>query len=82
MLGPNNVGSVLVITSLSLSIGSNINYGVYHQSDKDRHTIPLRKFLFIGPEAKRFATSDQMGRLKRWTDIISDHVANKTRKVG
>lgn len=81
LLGPNNVGSVAVITSLSLTIGSNIKYGVYHQSDNPRSKIPLRKFLFIGPEAKRYATSDQVGRLERWTKIISDHVANKAKAL-
>jgi phage gpG-like protein len=79
LLGPNNPGSVAVITSLSLSIGSNISYGIYHQSDNPRKKIPLRKFLFIGPEAKRFATSDQVGRLQRWTSIINDHVKNKAK---
>lgn len=80
LLGRNNPGSIAVITSLSLSIGTNIKYGVYHQSDAPRRKIPLRKFLFIGPEAKRYATSEQQGRLERWTKIIGDHVANVAKR--
>ncbi len=81
LLGPNNAGSVAVITSLSLSIGTNIPYGIFHQSDNPRSKIPLRKFLFIGPEAKRYATSDQVGRLDRWTKIIGDHVASIAKRL-
>lgn len=82
VLGPSNPGSVAVVTRLSLIIGTTVPYGIYHQSDKPRSRLPLRKFLFIGPEAKRFATSDQMGRLERWVGYIHDHVANVAIKAG
>jgi hypothetical protein len=77
LLGPNNPGSISKITKLSLTFGTSIKYGIYHQSDEARHKIPLRKFLFIGPEAPKFATSDQMGRLKRWMGIMEDHIQKK-----
>jgi phage gpG-like protein len=80
--GPNNPGSVAVISRLSLIFGSSVAYGMYHQSDEPRKKIPLRKFLFIGPEAPRFATSDQVGRLQRWIGYINDHVANVAIKNG
>lgn len=80
-LGPNNPGSVSKITNLSLVFGSSVPYGVYHQSDEPRSRIPLRKFIFIGPEAPSFATSEQMGRLERWLGYINDHIARESRKA-
>jgi phage gpG-like protein len=82
LLGPNNSGSIAKITKLSLTFGTSVPYGIYHQSDKARTKIPLRKYLFIGPEAKRYATSDQMGRLERWLTIVSDHVKNVAKRSG
>lgn len=82
LLGPNNKGSISQITNLSLTFGTAIKYGIYHQSDAGRRVIPLRKFLFIGPEAPRFANSDQQGRLERWVGYISDHIARETKKAG
>lgn len=81
-LGPNNKGSVSKITNLSLVFGTSIKYGIYHQSDEARSKIPLRKFLFIGPEAPRFASSEQIGRLQRWLGYIEDHVARQIKKAG
>lgn len=82
MLGPSNRGSIHKITNLSLTIGTSIWYGIFHQSDKPRKKIPLRKFVFIGPEAKQFATSAQMGRLERWNNILNDHVLRSIKKQG
>ncbi len=81
-LGPNNRGSVSIITKLALVFGSTIKYGIYHQSDNARSKIPLRKFLFIGPEAAEFATSEQMGRLVRWTAILNTHITQQLKKAG
>jgi len=82
LLGPNNPGSISQITKLSLTIGTSIEYGIYHQSDKARSKIPLRKFLFIGPEAKRFATSEQVGRLERWQGYMTDFISKKIKEAG
>lgn len=78
----NAKGSINLITPLSLTIGTSIPYGIYHQSDSPRSKVPLRKFVFIGPEAPRFATSDQVGRLDRWTKIIEDFVIKSYIKKG
>lgn len=78
VLGPNNQGSVNIITPLSLVLGTTIRYGIYHQSDSSRSKIPLRKFLFIGPEAPRFATSEQKGRPQRWLGYIQDYLQRKS----
>lgn len=82
LLGPNNKGSIAKTTKLSLIIGTSIDYGIFHQSDAPRSKIPLRKFLFIGPEAPRFANDDQKGRLNRWIDIVEKHVENVAKRSG
>ncbi len=80
VLGPSNQGSVHSITPLSLTIGTSIPYGIYHQSDKPRNKIPLRKFLFIGPEAPRFASSEQQGRAERWLGIMGSFIDKELKK--
>lgn len=82
LLGPNNKGSISKITKLSLTFGTSIRYGIYHQSDAARSKIPLRKFLFIGPEAPSFASSEQVGRLDRWLKIMDSHVQRQLKKAG
>lgn len=81
MTNPNAAGSVNIITNLSLVIGTTVAYGIYHQSDDPRRKIPLRKFVFIGPEAQRFATSDQMGRLERWMNYLNDHILRQLKEA-
>lgn len=82
LLGPSNTGSISKTTNLSLAFGTSIKYGIYHQSDAARKRLPLRKFLFIGPEASRFATSEQMGRAQRWLGYIEDHIVREMKKAG
>jgi phage gpG-like protein len=66
-----------IINRRTLIIGSKVPYGVYHQSDKPRKTkLPMRKFLFIGPEST-FATSDQQGRVGRWLNILNSYILKK-----
>lgn len=79
---PNAKGSINEIRKDSLTIGTNLPYAVFHQSDKARTKMPLRKFLFIGPEAKRFANSNQVGRLKRWVGIMEDFVLSASEAFG
>lgn len=81
LLGPNNTDSISKITPLSLVFGTSTPYGIYHQSDDARKKIPLRKFLFIGPEAPSFATSEQQGRLERWLNYINDAVIRELNKA-
>ncbi len=59
-----------IVNKNTLIIGTKTPYGVFHQSDSPRSKIPLRKFLFIGPEAIQFATSATKGRLERWIGIL------------
>lgn len=69
-----------ILGKKTLVIGTLVEYGIYHQSDENRTKIPLRKFLFIGPEASKFATSEQMGRLERWRSILSDYLSKMIAK--
>jgi len=80
LLGPKNPGSISNIDRLSMYFGTDIPYAIYHQSDKPRHKIPQRKVLFIGPEAPRFANSEQQGRLQRWNNILNDFVLKKLKQ--
>lgn len=63
-----------------LVIGTRIEYGQFHQTGTKN--MAMRKFLFIGPEAPTFATSEQMGRIQRWLGILDSFVAQKLSKVG
>jgi len=82
LLSATAQGAVAIIGATELTIGTTIPYGVYHQSDAPRSKIPLRKFLFIGPEASQFATSDQQGRPERWMNILNDYVLKQSRGSG
>jgi phage gpG-like protein len=75
--GPLNSDSIQVIKRQSLEIGTLVPYGIYHQSDRPRRKIPLRKFLFIGPESPQAAPSIRTGRLERWVSIIDAEIARK-----
>ncbi len=80
---PNHPNSISkVIGKKTLIIGTSLPYAIFHQSDKPRTTLPLRKFLFIGPEAKQFANNNQIGRLSRWTRILEDYVLKVTTGAG
>jgi hypothetical protein len=73
---PNAVNEI--INKSTLLIGTKVEHGLFPQVGAGRQ--PVRKFLFIGPEAARFATSDQMGRLQRWTSILQDHVVTWSKR--
>lgn len=81
---PSDPNADLFIGKAEIEIGSRITdkYGKYHQSDKPRKVLPQRKYLFIGPEAKRFATSDHMGRPDRWVEIIQKHLEKEMTRNG
>lgn len=68
--------SIVIIEKKLLAFGTRVPYAVYHQSDAPRGKIPLRKFLFIGPEAPEFV-SDTRGNLDRWGKIIDNYMLRK-----
>jgi hypothetical protein len=71
---PNGKGSIYRLEKQSLEIGSSLSYLEYHQSDEPRQKMPLRKVLFIGPEARNVSDSDIQGRLPRWLKILNTYV--------
>ena len=79
---PAAKGSFLNIQRTFLQIGTTIDYGKYHQSDLPRKKIPQRKFLFVGPEAKRYASSDIAGRTARWINILASYYNKKMQVLG
>lgn len=53
--------AVTEITPLKLVIGSTHPILPFHDSDRPRRKMPLRKVLFWGPEAPRFAKGKNLG---------------------
>lgn len=75
VLGPKNLGSIATVRRQELLMGSSIGYGVYHNSDKPRNKMPLRKFIFIdGGPGDKSRSSGVNGRRERWTSIVDSHI--------
>jgi phage gpG-like protein len=66
-----------IVNKNTLIVGTRLQYAIYHQSDAPRTKIPLRKMLFVGPEAPRWAVGDQVGRLERWLGILNGFLEQK-----
>lgn len=83
MTDPKDQNAINIISNKrSLFLGTQVEYGIYHQSDRPRNKIPLRKFIFIGPEAPRFAKGRTAGRVTRWNNILNSFVLNTMKKQG
>lgn len=74
ILSGNDTNSIYKVTNNSLEIGTKISYGPVHQLGSK--TVPMRKFLFIGPEAPKNVPAVR-GRLDRWTKIIEAYLVQK-----
>lgn len=77
-------GNVTLIGEQSLVMGvdsSVVPYAIYPQSSLPRHIQPLRKFIFIGPEAPQFAVGETSGRLERWVGIIDSFIQQKMQQA-
>ena len=74
-LSKNHRNSIFFLSKKEMNIGTNIPYGKYHQSDKQRSIIPQRKFIFIDGGEKDTAKGSRIsGRRERWISIIDTHV--------
>lgn len=80
---PDAEGSIYKLGKNSLQIGTSIEYGKYHQQDTRKgKKMPLRKFLFIGPEADRYYTVPAArGRLDRFVKELDSFIAGKLGKT-
>lgn len=72
--------NIVQVGKKTLVMGSRTPYGIFHQSDAPRKKLPLRKFLFIGPEAPRHAKAADSGRLERWLGILENEVQRQLDK--
>jgi phage gpG-like protein len=68
---PENVSR---IGKQSAELGTTTPYAIYHQSDAPRTKIPLRKFLFVGPESVKFANSEVSGFPERALNTLNSFV--------
>lgn|SRR4030042_5598721 len=74
LLSRNAPYSEFFIGKQTLIFGTNVDYAIYHQSDRPRKKIPLRKVLFIDYESVRNAPKGLGGRKARWLAIIYDYM--------
>lgn len=65
---PNNITR---INPKILEMGTAIEYGVYHQEGRG---VPLRKFLFIGPESVKFGNKEIDGFPTRALNTLNTYV--------
>lgn len=72
--------NIIQVGKQTLVMGTRTPYGIFHQSDAPRRKIPLRKFLFIGPEAPEHAQRADAGRLERWLGILEAEVQRQLDK--
>lgn len=74
---PTGRGAIYRLEKQNVTLGADdsvIPYLKYHQSDEPRAKMPLRKVLFIAPEARNVSNSDLQGRLPRWLNILNTYV--------
>lgn len=80
-LSKNDENAIFNLEETKVTIGTKVFYGRFHQFGTG--TIPMRKFLFVGPEAAINAADPILsGRLERWTGILSQYVIAKLKLVG
>ena len=72
LLNKSDPEAVNVITEKTLMMGTEVPYTKYHQSDRPRKVMPLRKVVFIdgGP----LDESKSKGRREAWLNILNTHV--------
>lgn len=72
--------NVTRIGPIEMELGTRVPYAVYHQSDEPRSRIPLRKFLFIGPESKKYANTEISGFPERALNTLNSFVLRTLKK--
>jgi phage gpG-like protein len=77
---PGDPENVTRIGPIEMELGTRVPYAVYHQSDEPRSRIPLRKFLFIGPESKKYANTEISGFPERALNTLNSYVLRQLKK--
>lgn len=81
MTDPNDGNAIAeIINRAGLILGTKVSYGIFHQLGTKK--MPMRKFLFIGPEAISQSVRETQGRPERWLSIINEFVMEKMRVLG
>lgn len=65
------------INTQSLTMGTSIPYANFHQQDgnfTNTGKMPLRKFLFVGPESVKFASSEISGFPQRALNTLNTYI--------
>lgn len=78
----NDPNCIVVLDSKSLIMGTNVEYGIYHQSARPRTKIPYRPFI-INKEGVSTPTGkiDTWGKQSaRWLRIIETYVSRQINK--
>ena len=71
LMNPNAPDAVHEEGKKSLVLGTDVEYGIYHQSDKPRKKIPLRKFLFMDDaRAQRWSGYLLANAIKQGEDVL------------
>ena len=67
--------AVRVITKQNLLLGTDVPYLKYHQSDRPRTKLPLRKALFIdGGPFETSVGAKTSGRRQAWLNILNQYI--------
>lgn len=77
---PGHPENVTRIGPIEMELGTRVPYAVYHQSDAPRSRIPLRKFLFIGPESRKYANTEISGFPERALNTLNSFVLRTLKK--
>lgn len=76
----NHPNNVTIITKNSMALGTSMWYAKFHNSDKARGIMPLRKFIFWGPEAPRTMrnrTDETKNFAKRALNVIENYITRE-----
>lgn len=81
MTNPSDPKAIKLIGKQYLELGTAVEYGVYHQSDRPRSKIPQRKFLFIdGGPLERSIGASTSGRRETWLNIINQYILDEIKR--
>jgi phage gpG-like protein len=68
------------IGPIEMEMGTRVPYAIHHQFGAPRANIPMRKFLFIGPESKKYANTEISGFPERALNTLNSFVLRTLKK--